>query len=98
MQMRLNAAMQMLMPLQKRSMRTVPHVRQSFNWDCGFACTEMVLRALGVPASECSLNKLRSVVGPSSTSIWQAAARTRSNGIFRDSSCRLHGLLLFAAS
>lgn len=28
MQMRLNAAMQMLMPLQKRSMRTVPHVRQ----------------------------------------------------------------------
>ena len=28
MHMRLNAAMQMLMPLQKRSMRTVPHVRQ----------------------------------------------------------------------
>lgn len=43
---------------------------QSFNWDCGFACTEMMLRALGVPASECSLTKLRNVVGPSSTSIW----------------------------
>jgi len=51
-------------------MRTIPHVRQSFNWDCGFACTEMVLRALGVPAAECSLPQLRSVVGPSSTSIW----------------------------
>ena len=46
----------------------VPHVRQSFNWDCGLACTEMALRALGVPASQCSLAKLRQRV-PSS-SIW----------------------------
>lgn len=49
---------------------SAPETPQSHNWDCGFACTEMVLRALGVPASECSLNKLRNVVGPSSTSIW----------------------------
>lgn len=46
----------------------VPHVRQSFNWDCGFACAEMALRALGVPASECTLGHLRKIV-PSS-SIW----------------------------
>eukprot|EP00965_Chrysotila_dentata_P018803 626102-Pleurochrysis_carterae.AAC.1 len=41
---------------------------QSFNWDCGFACLEMALRALGVSQKDCSLQQLRSRV-PSS-SIW----------------------------
>ena len=50
------------------SLRRVPHVRQSFSWDCGFACTEMALRALGVPARECHVSQLRKRV-PSS-SIW----------------------------
>uniref|UniRef100_A0A7S4B0T1 Guanylyl cyclase n=1 Tax=Chrysotila carterae TaxID=13221 RepID=A0A7S4B0T1_CHRCT len=48
--------------------RQIPHVRQSFNWDCGFACLEMALRALGVSQKDCSLQQLRSRV-PSS-SIW----------------------------
>ena len=51
-----------------RGPRFVPHVRQSLAWDCGFACTEMVLRALGVPAAECSLPSLRKHVPVSS--IW----------------------------
>ena len=53
--------------------RLVPHVRQSHNWDCGFACAEMVLRALGVPPAECSLSRLQQLV-PSS-SIWYAKLR-----------------------
>ena len=48
---------------------------QSYNWDCGFACLEMVLRALGVPPHECSLRAMRARV-PSS-SIWCAAIPRR---------------------
>lgn len=40
----------------------IPHVLQSHNWDCGFACLEMTLRALGVQPKECSLNALRARV------------------------------------
>jgi len=58
-------------PTMRAAMRPlVPHVRQSFNWDCGFACTEMVLRALGVPPAECSLPALRKMLPCESTSIW----------------------------
>ena len=48
--------------------RRVPHVLQSHNWDCGFACLEMALRAMGVAPHECSLRTLRKRVP--STSIW----------------------------
>jgi len=48
--------------------RRIPHVRQSYNWDCGLACTEMALRALGVSKTECSLAKLRKRVPTSS--VW----------------------------
>ena len=34
--------------------RALPHIRQSFNWDCGLACTEMVLRALGIQPDLCA--------------------------------------------
>mmetsp|Transcript_50291 Transcript_50291/g.130903 ORF Transcript_50291/g.130903 Transcript_50291/m.130903 type:complete len:258 (-) Transcript_50291:311-1084(-) len=51
-----------------RGSRFVPHVRQSLNWDCGLACSEMVLRAFGVPPAECSLQELRKQVPVSS--IW----------------------------
>jgi len=50
------------------AVRRIPHVRQSFNWDCGLACTEMALRALGVSKMECSLPKLRKRVPTSS--VW----------------------------
>mmetsp|Transcript_57870 Transcript_57870/g.132937 ORF Transcript_57870/g.132937 Transcript_57870/m.132937 type:complete len:123 (-) Transcript_57870:905-1273(-) len=51
-------------------MRTrIPHVRQSFNWDCGFACVEMSLRALGVEPQRCSLQQLRTRAPHSS--IWR---------------------------
>jgi len=43
-------------------------VQQAFNWDCGLACTEMVLRALGVSKADCSLEKLQKFVP--STSVW----------------------------
>ena len=48
--------------------RLVPHVRQSFSWDCGLACAEMVLRALGVPPADCSLPSLQKHLPASS--IW----------------------------
>mmetsp|Transcript_38162 Transcript_38162/g.63084 ORF Transcript_38162/g.63084 Transcript_38162/m.63084 type:complete len:240 (+) Transcript_38162:77-796(+) len=48
--------------------RVIPFVRQSFSWDCGFACIEMVLRALGVAPQKCSLQKLQQKV--SAKSIW----------------------------
>ncbi|KAL1526872.1 hypothetical protein AB1Y20_015563 [Prymnesium parvum] len=48
--------------------RRVQHVQQAFNWDCGLACTEMVLRALGVSKADCSLEKLQKFVP--STSVW----------------------------
>lgn len=35
----------------------VPHVRQSYNWDCGLACVEMVLRALDVPCTAAHLRE-----------------------------------------
>ncbi|KAK3246418.1 hypothetical protein CYMTET_44044 [Cymbomonas tetramitiformis] len=44
----------------------VPHVRQSYNWDCGLACVLMVLRSLGV--MKCDLRCLRSLCP--TTSIW----------------------------
>ena len=51
--------------------RTIPHVRQSHNWDCGLACLEMTLRALGVPPSLCTLKQLQQKAvgagGPSRT-------------------------------
>ena len=28
----------------------VPHVKQTYNWDCGLACVLMVVRALGASA------------------------------------------------
>ncbi|GAQ91159.1 Guanylyl cyclase domain containing protein [Klebsormidium nitens] len=34
-------------PLPKSRFIPVPHVRQSYAWDCGLACVLMVLRALG---------------------------------------------------
>ena len=48
--------------------RSVPHVRQSFNWDCGLACTEMALRALGMRSEDCGLRFLRRLCP--SESIW----------------------------
>jgi len=46
----------------------IPHVLQSHNWDCGLACVEMAMRALGVAPHECSLRTLRTRVP--STSVW----------------------------
>ena len=46
----------------------IPHVLQSHNWDCGLACVEMAMRALGVAPQECSLRTLRTRVP--STSVW----------------------------
>ena len=44
---------------------------QSYDWDCGFACAEMVLRALGMPSHQCSLDRLRQLLPSTSvTSIW----------------------------
>jgi hypothetical protein len=55
----------------RRGVRVVPHVQQSYSWDCGLACTEMILRALGVPAAECSLPQLRcKLTAPNLTSVW----------------------------
>lgn len=64
-----------------RGSRLVPHVRQSFNWDCGFACTEMVLRALGVPPAECSLRTLRKHVPATSTWTVDLAYVMRAYGV-----------------
>ncbi|KAK9841797.1 hypothetical protein WJX81_003931 [Elliptochloris bilobata] len=44
----------------------VPHVRQSYEWDCGLACALMVLRAAGVRSQ--SLQALRQLCP--TTSIW----------------------------
>ncbi len=44
------------------------HRAQTFNWDCGLACIEMALRALGVSATECSLDQLREHAP--ATSVW----------------------------
>lgn len=44
----------------------VPHVRQSYNWDCGLACILMVLKALGFHG--CDLNYLHHLCG--TTSVW----------------------------
>jgi len=46
----------------------VRHKRQSTSSDCGLACTEMVLTALGLEGEECSCAALRSRLG--SDSIW----------------------------
>ena len=46
----------------------IPHVLQSHNWDCGLACVEMAMRALGVAPHDCSLRTLRTRVP--STSVW----------------------------
>ncbi|KAG8467122.1 hypothetical protein KFE25_000438 [Diacronema lutheri] len=43
----------------------VPHVAQRFSWDCGLACVEMVLRALG---DETSPAKLHAQAG--TASVW----------------------------
>ena len=43
---------------------------QSFNWDCGMACAEMVLRALGVPPAQCGLGRLQSLLPAECTSVW----------------------------
>ena len=37
----------------------VPKARQEEAWDCGLACAQMALRALGVGPQECSLAALR---------------------------------------
>ena len=37
----------------------VPKQRQEASWDCGLACTQMVLLSLGCPPEECSLTLLR---------------------------------------
>ena len=44
----------------------MPHVRQSYNWDCGLACVLMVLRGLGWDSID--LHKLRSMCP--TKSIW----------------------------
>lgn len=44
----------------------VPHVRQSYNWDCGLACVLMVLKAAGVHTED--LASLRAAC--CTTSIW----------------------------
>ncbi|KAL0018589.1 hypothetical protein WJX77_002963 [Trebouxia sp. C0004] len=44
----------------------LPHVQQSFNWDCGLACALMVLKSLGV--SYLNMASLRSLC--STTSVW----------------------------
>ena len=44
----------------------LPHVRQSFNWDCGLACVLMILRGMG--ATRCDLPAMR-LLCPT-TSIW----------------------------
>merc|ERR1712087_50857 len=62
-------------------MRPIPHVRQSFNWDCGFACIEMSLRALGISACRCSLQTLRSRVPHSSILTVDLAHLLRDFGI-----------------
>jgi len=36
----------------------VPHVRQTYNWDCGLACVLMSLRAMGATTG-CDLRVLR---------------------------------------
>ena len=50
---------------------------QSYDWDCGFACAEMVLRALGMPSHQCSLDRLRQLLPSTSvTSIWTVSVIT----------------------
>lgn len=46
----------------------VPHVKQTYNWDCGLACVLMVVRALGASAHDCDLRTLRQLCR--TTSIW----------------------------
>ena len=46
----------------------VPHVKQTYNWDCGLACVLMVVRALGASAHHCDLRTLRQLCR--TTSIW----------------------------
>ena len=57
-----------------RHLRSLPHVRQSFNYDCGLACVEMMLRALGVAPIKCSLPALQNALvqnsGTPHSSIW----------------------------
>jgi len=67
--------------LGERARRLVPHVRQSLTWDCGMACTEMVLRAVGVPAAECSLQSLRKHVPASSVWTIDLAYAMRAYGV-----------------
>lgn len=43
----------------------VPHVQQSFNWDCGLACALMVLKSLGVSCLD--MASLRSLCNTTST-------------------------------
>jgi hypothetical protein len=43
----------------------LPHVKQSFNWDCGLACVETVLRAVG---DETSADELRAQAA--TASVW----------------------------
>ena len=57
--------------VRRRRMRKrprIPHVLQSHNWDCGLACVEMAMRALGVAPHDCSLRTLQTRVP--STSVW----------------------------
>ena len=64
-----------------RGGRLVPHVRQSFNWDCGLACTEMVLRALGVAPADCSLKALSKQVPTTTTWTVDLAYLMRAYGV-----------------
>ena len=45
----------------------VPHVRQTYNWDCGLACVLMSLRYMGAPTG-CDLRVLRQLCP--TTSVW----------------------------
>lgn len=45
-----------------------PAKAQAANWDCGLACVQMALLALGVEAAECTLIELRKRL--TSNSVW----------------------------
>eukprot|EP00967_Tisochrysis_lutea_P071507 scaffold95058_cov30-Tisochrysis_lutea.AAC.5 len=47
-----------------------PSRAQAADWDCGLACVQMVLLALGVGATECTLTELRKRL--TSNSVWTA--------------------------
>jgi len=45
---------------------SIIHVKQSYAWDCGLACAEMILRSHGI--SHCGLRELADIIG--TQSVW----------------------------